>query len=345
MNRVPHFPATVRTWLRACSIVLASLFATLSAWGAGDIPAAGQGPTPVPRVAIVFNGTPETQRTFFEAFLRGMNEFGYANGRNVVLDVRWAEKRLDRLPEIVDGLLRRDPQVIVVAGSQAVRAAKAATATVPIVMASVGDPVGQGLIASLARPGGNITGIAVPSEVLMAKILEHLHELVPKATRIAVLTNPSNPVHPIAWKQTQAAARTLGVSLLRFEASGLGELERALAAIADQRPHALVVGADALFNSFRARIARFAADKRIPAGFFCRDAVNEGGLMSYAPSTAENHFMSARYVHRILKGAKPHELPVEQPMDFELYVNMRTAKALGITIPQSVIASAEELID
>jgi len=342
MNRVLRLAATVRSCCRACVIALASLFAALSAWGAGDIPAAT---TPIPRVAILFNGTPETHRTFYEAFLRGMNESGYANGRNVVLDVRWAETRLDRLPEIIAGMLRLNPEVIVVAGSQAVRAAKAVTATVPIVMASVGDPVGQGLIASLARPGGNVTGIAVPSEVLMAKILEQLHELVPKASRIGVLTNPSNPVHPIAWKQTEAAAKLLGVSLLRYEASGVGELERALGAIADQRPHAVVVSADALFNSFRRRIVRFAAGKRIPVGFFCREAVNEGGLMSYSPSIAENHFLSASYVHRILKGAKPHELPVEQPMDFELFVNVRTAKALGITIPQSVIASAEELID
>lgn len=342
MNRVRRFTATVRTCSRACCIALASLFAALSAWGAGDIPAATS--TPVPRVALVFNGTPETHRAFLEAFLRGMNGLGYT-GRTVALDVCWAESRLDRLPEIISGLLSRKPDVIVVAGSQAVRAAKAATATVPIVMASVGDPVGQGLVASLARPGGNVTGIAIPSEVLMAKILEHLHELVPKASRIAVLTNPSNSVHPIAWKETEAVARTLGVHLLRFEASSLGELESALAAIANQRPHALVVGADALFNGFRARIARFAAGKRIPAGFFSREAVTDGGLMSYSPSIAENYFLSARYVHQILKGAKPRELPVEQPMDFELFVNVRTARALGIAIPQSVIASAEELID
>jgi putative ABC transport system substrate-binding protein len=343
MNRVLRLSASVRAWRRACGIAVASLLAALSAWGGDDIPARQQ--TPPPRVAIVFNGTAETHRTFLEAFLRGMNELGYANGHSVALDVRWAESRLDRLPAILSGVLERRPDVIVVAGSQAVRAARAATSSVPIVMASVGDPVAQGLIASLAHPGGNVTGIAIPSAVLMAKILEHLHELVPSASRIGVLTNPSNPVHAIAWRQTEAIARTRRVSLTRFEASGLRELERALAAIADQRPDALVVSADPLFNSFRRRIARFAAEKRIPAGYFSRDAVTEGGLMSYSPSIAEHHFVSARYVHRILKGARPHELPVEQPMDFELFVNVRTAKTLGITIPQAVIASAEELID
>ena len=345
MNRVPRFPASVRAWYRACCIAVASLFAALSAWGGGDFPAGQPASTPAPRVAIVFNGTPETHRPLLEAFLRGMNGLGYTNGRSVTLDVRWAESRLERLPEIISVALQRKPDVIVVAGSQAVRAAKDATGSVPIVMASAGDPVAQGLVASLAHPGGNVTGIAIPSDVLMAKILEQLHELVPSASRFGVLTNPSNPVHAIAWKQTEAIARTRRVSLMRFEASGLRELERALASVADQRPDALVVSADPLFNGFRRRIARFAADKRIPAGFFSRDAVAEGALLSYSPSIAEHHFMSAKYVHRILQGAKPHALPVEQPMDFELFINVRTARALGIRIPQAVIASAEELID
>jgi putative ABC transport system substrate-binding protein len=305
----------------------------------------GQASAPVPRVGIILNGTPETRRIYFEAFLRGMNELGYADGRNVVLDVRWVTSRPDQLPETIAALLRRNPDVIVVAGSQAVRAAKAATSTVPIVMAAVGDPVGQGLIASLARPGCNVTGVAIPSETLMSSILERMHELVPKASRIAVLTNPANSVHSIAWSQTEATARALGVGLLRFDASDLGELERALAAIERQRPDALVVGADTLFNSFRGRLVKFAASRRIPAGYFFSQAVAEGGLMSYSSSVGEHHYRSASYVHRILSGAKSHELPVEIAADFEWSINVRTAKALGITIPQSVIASADELVD
>jgi putative ABC transport system substrate-binding protein len=306
---------------------------------------AGERSGTAPRVAIVFNGAAETHGVFLEAFLRGMNELGYTNGHSVVLDVRWANSQLHRLPEIISGLLERKPDVLVVAGSQAIRAAKDASSSIPIVMASVGDPVAQGLIASLARPGGNVTGIAIPSEVLIAKIVEHLHELVPSAARIGVLTNPTNPVHPIAWTHAERIGKQLRVDLVRFEASGPRELERALAGIAAQRPDALVVSADALFNGFRRRIARFAADKRIPAGYFSRDAVADGGLMSYSPNIAEHYFISAQYVHRILNGAKPHELPVEQPMDFELVVNMRAARALGIAVPQAVIASAEELID
>jgi putative ABC transport system substrate-binding protein len=229
MNRVLRLSASVRAWCRACGIAVASLLAALSAWGGDDMLARQQASTPAPRVAIVFNGTPETHRTFFEAFLRGMNELGYANGHSVALDVRWAESRPDRLPAILSGVLERKPDVIVVAGSQAVARGPGGDQ-----LRSDRDGIGRGsgrsgLVASLAHPGGNVTGIAIPSEALMAKILEHLHELVPSASRIAVLTNPSNPVHAIAWKQTEALARTRRVSLTRFEASGLRELERALA--------------------------------------------------------------------------------------------------------------------
>ena len=306
---------------------------------------AGQESGSVPRVAIVFNGTPETHRPFLQAFAHGMNELGYTNGREVVLDVRWANAQPHRLPEIVSDLLDRKPDVLVVAGSQAAWVARNATKSIPIVMASVADPIAQGLVASLARPGGNITGIAIPSEVPIARIVEHLHELVPAASRIAVLINPTNPAHATSWKKAQVIAKKLQVELAPFEASGLGELERALGTMARQRPDALVVSADMLFSSFHRRIARFAADKRIPTGYFSRDAVAGGGLMSYSPSIAEHHFMSARYVHQILSGMKPHELPIAQPMEFELTVNVRTARALGIALPQAVIASAEELID
>ncbi|HTN28290.1 MAG TPA: ABC transporter substrate-binding protein [Burkholderiales bacterium] len=179
--------------------------------------------------------------------------------------------------------------MLVVAGSQAIRAAKDASSSIPVVMASVGDPVAQGLIASLARPGGNVTGIAIPSEVLIAKIVEHLHELVPSAARIGVLTNPTNPAHPIAWTHAERIGKQLGVDLVRFEASGPRELERPLAAIAIQRPDALVVSADALFNGFRRRIARFAADKRIPAGYFSPSITSSPRAMCTGFSTARNH--------------------------------------------------------
>jgi putative ABC transport system substrate-binding protein len=324
----------------------ASLLAALAAMGATDLPTQAEPAFKrVPRVAVIFNGTNEANEPSLDAFLNGLHGLGYTNGHSVALDVRWMDSRLDRLPGAIAGLLHRKPDVLVVAGSQAVRAARAATSTIPIVMAAVGDPVGQRLVQSLSHPGGNVTGIAIPAELLMAKVLEQLHELVPAASRIGVLVNPSNPVHAIAWGQTEALAKNRGVRLLRFEASSVAELERALAAIAAEHPQALVVSADALFAGFRSRIVRFAASNKIPAGYFSRDAVREGGLLACAPSIAENYFASARYVHQILMGAKPHDLPIAQPAQFELFINVRTARSLGITVPEPVVASAEELID
>ena len=343
MNGYSRCSAWIRTRCTVWGVTLAMLFRALMAWGEDG--ATSPQPQATHRVAIVLNGALTTQRPLLESFVRGMGEHGYINGDGLALDVRWANSQPDRLPRIISGALEQKPDVLVVAGPEAVRAAKAATATVPIVVASVSDSAGERLAASFAHTGGNVTGIAVPAEVLTAKTLKHLHELVPSAQRIAVLTNPANPLHLVAWKETESAARTLGVRLVRFEASGFGDLERALATMSKQRPQALVISADPLFNGFRRRIAKYAASERIPTGFFCREALSDGGLMSYSPSIAENYHRSASFVHRILQGAKPHELPVEQPVDFELVVNVRAARALGITVPQAMVASAEELVD
>lgn len=297
------------------------------------------------RVAVVLDGSRESHRTSYEAFLEGMAALGYLNGRNLMLEARWLEGRLERLPAVIAELLELPVDVIVVAGSQAVRAARRATLRVPIVMAAAGDPVAQGFIASLPRPGGNVTGIAIASEIMVSRMFEILHEVLPNAKRIAALTNPSNAVHGIALKQAHSEAAMRRLTLLPYEASSLGELERALAAILEQRPEALVVGADALFASFRGRIARFALANRVPSAWFFSEALSEGGLMSFSASMTDNYYRAARYVHRILKGARPQDLPVEQHDGFELTINVRTAKALGIRIPQSVIASADELID
>ena len=338
--------AATRRWMVFIGAGIASFLAALAAMGADDLP---QHPEPVlkrsPRVAVIFNGTNETHRSSLDAFLRGLHDFGYTNGNSVALDVLWMDSRLDRLPGAVAKLLDRKPDVLVVAGSQAVRAAQTATSRTPVVMAAVGDPVGQGLVRSLSHPGGNITGIAVPVELLMAKVLEQLHDLVPAASRIGVLANPSNPVHAIAWRQTEAVAKARGVRLVRYDASSVAGLERTLAAIALEHPQALVVSGDALFVAFQARIVRFAAREKIPAGYFSRDAVNEGGLLACAPSLAENYFASARYVHQILQGSRPHDLPIAQPAQFELFINVRTARALGVKVPEPIVASAEELID
>jgi len=335
-----------RRWMIFIGTGIASLLPALAAMGANDPPTQPESVLKrTPRVAIIFNGTNETHRPSFDAFLRGLHDLGYTNGNSVALDVAWMDSRVDRLPGAIAKLLDRKPDVLVVAGSQAVRAAKTATSSIPVVMAAVGDPVGQGLVRSLSHPGGNVTGIAVPVDLLMAKVLEQLHDLVPAASRIGVLANPANPVHAIAWKQTEAVAKSHGVRLVRYDASSVVELERTLAAIALDHPQALVVSGDALFAAFQSRIVRFAAREKIPAGYFSRDAVSEGGLLACAPSVAENYFASARYVHRILQGSKPHELPIAQPAQFELFLNVRTARALGITVPEPIVASAEELLD
>lgn len=304
-----------------------------------------RGAVPLPRVAVVLNGSRESHRPIYEGFLEGMAVHGYIDGHNVALAVRWLEGLLERLPATIGELLALRPEMIVVAGSQAVRAARAATSRVPIVMAVAGDPVVQGFVASLSRPGGNVTGIAIGSEALVIRMFEVLHEVLPRARRIGVLVNPANPLHAIAWRQAQTEAKVIGLALQPYAASGVSELERALEAVARERPEALVVGPDALFTSFRARVARFALAQRIPSAWFFSEAVNEGGLLGLSASTANYYYRSARYVHRILKGARPQDLPVEQPDGFDLTINVRTARALGIRIPQSVIASADALVD
>ncbi|MBM3346944.1 MAG: hypothetical protein FJY55_10705 [Betaproteobacteria bacterium] len=211
----------------------------------------------VPRVALVLNGSLETHASYYHAFLSGLAALGYSthSKHNIVVDARWAEGRLERLPTIMADVLRGKPDILVMAGSQALHAARAATTRVPIVMATVADPVEQGLIASLENPGGNITGVAVRSVALMSESLQLMVEAVPRAMPVAVLVNPTNPFHARAWQQTQELAARLSVRVLRYDASDLGHLERALGSIARQRPRALVAGADALYNSFRRRIA------------------------------------------------------------------------------------------
>lgn len=305
----------------------------------------GQSSKTVPRVAIVFNGTRDAQSARLAVFVQGMREQGYADGRNVALEVRYADGKLERLPEIVRELLERKPEVIVLSGSQAIWAGRKATSTVPIVMASVADPVGQGLIASLGRPGGNVTELAILTESLVTKRLELLREVFPKASRFGHLVNPKNPAMEIIRKQAGTAATLLGVELREFDAGDAAELDKALAAIAAQRLHAVAVVEDALFFNYRKKIADFLLQNRIPSIHGFRESANEGGLMSYAVNLDENFRKSATYVHKILKGAKPAELPVEQPTRFELIVNLKTAQALGVKIPPTVRLRADTMIE
>lgn len=300
---------------------------------------------PPPRVAIIFNGTADTDKIFIEPFFQAMRELGYVDGRNVVFDVRYAEGRNDRWPGIVSELLGRKPDVMALGGSVAIRAASKATSTVPIVMMSVANPVSQGLVASLARPGGNVTGNAILTEVVGLKRMELLREVFPKALRFGYLANPANPVYELIRKDLDLAARTVGIDLVRFHATNGGELDVALSAIRDQRIPALLVAEDSLLLVHRKKLVEFLLSNRIPSMLTQSSQVAEGGMMSYGINLPDLSRKSATYVHRILRGAKPADLPVEQPTKFELIVNLKTAKAVGITIPPSVLLRADRVIE
>ena len=291
--------------------------------------------------------SPSDRPSHLDAFRQRLRELGWVEGQNIVIDYRYAEGRVDRLPDLAAELVRLKVDLIVAsAGTQAATAAKNATETIPIVMIYVRDPVGTGLIASLARPGGNVTGVSGSAGLeLFAKQLELLKETVPKIRRVAILSNPDNAYHQLAIREVNVAARSLGVQLQLLEARGPNEFDGAFAAMAKERVGALLVLSDAIFGSHRTRLADLAARSRLPAAFGVRDDVEAGGLMSYGPSFLDLFRRSAAYVDKILKGAKPADLPVEQPNKFELVINLKTAKTLGLTIPQSVLLRADQVIE
>ncbi len=314
------------------------------ALGALSVPRASEAAAAVPRIGYVGAGSPATAGHHVQAFVQGLRELGYVEGQNIVIEYRWAEGKLERLPALVADLLRLRVDVMVSSATPAIRAAKEQTSAVPIVMAGVTDPVGLGFAASLARPGGNITGLTHLSPDLAGKRLELLKEVVPRLLRVAVLWNPNHPGQPLAFKDTQVAAQALQVTLISLEARNREELERVLSAIGKERPQALLELADPLTFFHRRLITEVAARHRLPAMYSFREWVDAGGLMSYGTSFADQFRRAATYVDKILKGVKPAELPVEQPMRFELVINMKTAKALGITFPPSILVRADHLI-
>ncbi len=298
----------------------------------------------VPRIGFLGPTSPEALQHVVRAFREGLREHGWVEDQNIAIEYRWAEGQIDRFPMLAAELVRMKVDVIVVPSTPAALAAKRATATIPIVMTSGGDPVGSGLVASLARPGGNVTGLSNLAEDLVAKLLELLKAAVPDASRIAILVNPHNRVHSTFTKEADAAARVLNVQLVPLEARAPGEFESAFAAMARERAAATIVLPDPMFVTHRERIVRLSAQGRLPAVYAFREFVDSGGLMSYGANIADNARRSAAYVDKILKGAKPADLPVEQPSKFELVINLKTAKALGLTIPQSVLIRADEVI-
>ena len=283
----------------------------------------------------------------FDAFRQGLGELGYAEGKNVVLEARFAEGRLERLPGLAAELIRLKVDVLVAGSPAAAVAAKKASSAVPIVFAGVGDPVASGIVGSLARPGGNITGVAVgvSDPAFGGKWLQLLREVIPRVSHVAVLANRSNPSNSPYLKGVESAARTLNVKLDIVDAGNPAELDRALAAIAASGAQGMIVTTDPFLFAVRATLVSFAASKRLPAMYFFKNFADAGGLMSYGASLEESYRKAATYVDKILKGAKPADLPVEQPTRFELVVNRTTARALGISIPQSILLRADQVIE
>ena len=299
----------------------------------------------MPRVGWLSPGSATTDENFLASFRDGLRELGWVAGQNIATEPRWAEGRFERLPDLAAELVRLKVDVIVANVTQASLAAKHATATIPIVMVGVGDPLGSGLVDNLARPSGNVTG---PSSMLAEasfKQLALLKETVPSASPVAVLWNPANPVwQAAALKQTDAAGRAVGLRIQLVEARGPDELEAAFASMTRERAGALFVPADIIFVRHAQQMADLAARHRLPAMYGFREHVLAGGLMSYAASFTVMFKRAAAFVDKILKGSKPADLPVEHPTKFELVLNLKTAKALGITIPQSLLLRADDVI-
>jgi putative tryptophan/tyrosine transport system substrate-binding protein len=321
-------------------------FITLLGGAAAAWPFAASGQQSIPTVGFLATAAADAYAPMAAAFSNGLSEAGYVQGKNVTIEYRWAENRADRLPALASDLARRPVDVIVASGNiDAVLAAKAATSTIPIVFASGTDAVGLGLVASLNRPGGNITGVSFFAAALGAKRVELLSELLPANAVIAVLINPALATAQTQLEDVQAAARTLARKLLILLASTERDLDMAYASLVDVRAGGLVIGADAFFNSRRDHFVALAARHSIPTVYPWREAVVAGGLTSYGSSLTDAYRQAGLYVGRILKGEKPSDLPVQQSTKVELVINLKTAKALGLTIPPSILARADEVIE
>jgi putative ABC transport system substrate-binding protein len=309
------------------------------------VPLAGeaQQAATLPRIGFLFPASLSDPRIppFPQAFRQGLHELGYVEGQNIAIEFRWAEGQYDRLPGLAAELVRLKVNVIVAAGAPAIQAAKQATETIPIILMNVGDPVASGIVASLARPGGNITGLSLMSPELVGKQLELLKEVVPKVSRVALLGNPANPMTALLVRHAQDAAMALGVRLQPLEARDPSEIDKAFAAITTERAGAVIVLADTVLLDHRARIADHAIRRRLPTVSQFAEA---GGLLTYGPNLSDQYRRAATYVDKILKGAKPGDLPVEQPTMFELVINLKTARALGLTIPQALLLRADRVI-
>ena len=298
----------------------------------------------MPVIGLLDQRSPDALADRLRGFRQGLKDAGFVEGQNAAIEYRWAENQLDRLPELAADLVRRQVAVIVApAGLAPALAAKAATKTIPIVFVIADDPVRLGLVASLARPGGNLTGINFLSGELTAKRLELLRELMPSATRVAVLVNPANAENP--EREVETAARSIGLQIQTLNASTIREINAAFATFVRERPDAVFVGLDPFFNSRRIQLVQLAARYAIPASYPARDFAEAGGLMSYGADIADAWRQAGSYAGRILKGAKAADLPVVQSSKFELVFNVQTATMLGLTVPDKLLVAADEVIE
>ncbi len=309
--------------------------------------AADQPREKVPRVGYLSPGSPsdEVRLRRFEAFRQGLRDLGYVEGQNVAIESRWAEGKYDRYPALAADLVREKMNVIVAVGGAATQAAQRATRTIPIVMSVVLDPVGSRLVTSLARPEGNTTGLSLMAPDIVGKQLQVLREVVPSASRVAVLWNPANPGSAPQLREAEATGRALKMQLQVLQARVPQEIDSAFAAMTRERAAAVVILADAIFTNQRRQIAELCMKRRLPSVYGVREYAEAGGLMDYSVDPVDLEGRAALYVDKILKGAKPGDLPIEQPSKFELVINLKTAKAIGLTIPSLVMQRADRVIE
>ncbi len=325
---------------RALTLIVTLALGTLAA----PITSGGQQAARIPRIGVLHPGAPATSSHFAAAFTEGLREQGYLEGQNIVVERRFGEAKAERLSEIAAELVRLKVDVIVVSTDPGIAAVKQQTQTIPIVMANSTDPVGTGFVASLARPGGNVTGLSSLSPELSGKRLELLKEALPGLSRVAIVWNPDVRGGVLECKETESAARSLRLQLQSVEVNRTDDFDRAFAALTTGRAQALTVAAFSLVFMNRSQIASLTQKNRLPSMFGLREFADAGGLMAYGPNLADGWRRAAAYVDKILKGARPGELPVEQPTKFELVINLKTAKALGLTIPPSLLRRAEHVI-
>ncbi len=343
LEYVTQGPKCIISWRADMRKTLTLLFIVV-ALGAGATIAETQQPKKVPRIGFLLATSLSVESARIEAFRQGLRELGYVEGKNIVIEWRYAERKFDRLPDLAAELVRLKVEIIVAGGATSTRAAKEVTTTIPIVMAQVNDPVGNGFIDSLARPGGNITGLSTLALELSGKRLELLKEIVPRLSRVAVLGTSGNPDTAQSLREVELAAGAFKVQLQYLDIRDPKDIETAFRAASKGRADAVLVLPSPILVSQRAQLADLAVKSRLPAIYNAAEWVEDGGLMTYGVSVTDLYRRAATYVDKILKGRKPADLPVEQPMKFELIINLKAAKQIGLTIPQWTLMKADKVI-